>query len=706
MKKVLLSLLITAMSLVAFAQNIGIGTTTPSKMLDVNGELRVRTIPTGNVASDFILTSDAAGNVRSVPVTAISTSNDSDWDYSIGSGQTGSIYHTGKVGVGATSTGSLSLLSAFTVRESNTATNGTDGVFIDVFNTATNTANTLAGIRFGNWQYNTTNDHVPGAIFWNSNGLSGGSGDMMFATGAAPPNTVGVNNTRMTITHNGDIGIGTTAPTKRLDVDGQARIRVLQLGNTATDYLLTADANGNLRRVPAASTLNDLDWEYSSGAGATGTIYHSGKAGVGTDAQTQLGTFTIRQAHNASTGGTIGTFLDIINSQTNTINTLAGIRFGNYNATPTNDFLPGGIFWKSTGQSFGRGDMIFATGATNNPANPFANARMTINNAGNVGIGTLSPTSPLQVNGDIQVSRDDKIKFGNNTVGDGEFIQNSFSAPTGAGYGLSFFVNSIEKARITSNGIGVGTDAPFAPIHVTKPLANGTLDSRLGFGTRGSYVLIDNPSSFNYGYYASVTGANSNGNYGIYTSVQDANQTGAYGVRTYANNASNFCYGVWASNSGTTGSQWAGYFAGRTFASGGAWTSSAKKLKSNIRPIEGALDKVMALEGKNYSYKREEYSQLNLPVGNQYGFVADEVEKVIPEAVIDVYHAQEVGEDGKEINGTDVNFKGMQYQTIIPVLVEAIKEQQAQIETLKLENDNLKNQWEKVELLLNQSIDE
>jgi len=104
----------------------------------------------------------------------------------------------------------------------------------------------------------------------------------------------------------------------------------------------------------------------------------------------------------------------------------------------------------------------------------------------------------------------------------------------------------------------------------------------------------------------------------------------------------------------------------------------------------------MALEGSTYTYRRDAYPQLNLPVGNQYGFIADDVEKILPEAVMDVYHAEEVDEDGNHLEGTDVEFKGMNYQTLIPLVVEAIKEQQGQIETLQLENSEIKAKLEAV----------
>jgi len=79
---------------------------------------------------------------------------------------------------------------------------------------------------------------------------------------------------RMRINSTG-VGVLTSAPTKTLDVNGQARVRSLPIGNSSSDNFVTADASGNLRKVSASSVLDD-DWAYQSGSGLTGSIYHNG----------------------------------------------------------------------------------------------------------------------------------------------------------------------------------------------------------------------------------------------------------------------------------------------------------------------------------------------------------------------------------------------------------------------------------------------
>lgn len=58
----------------ALLAQVGINTTTPTKTLDVNGEMRIRTLPTGN-NTDQILVVDNLGNVKKVSLSLIQTTN-------------------------------------------------------------------------------------------------------------------------------------------------------------------------------------------------------------------------------------------------------------------------------------------------------------------------------------------------------------------------------------------------------------------------------------------------------------------------------------------------------------------------------------------------------------------------------------------------------------------------------------------------------
>jgi len=88
------------------------------------------------------------------------------------------------------------------------------------------------------------------------------------------------------------------------------------------------------------------------------------------------------------------------------------------------------------------------------------------------------------------------------------------------------------------------------------------------------------------------------------------------------------------------------------------------RLKENIKPIESALDKVIKLQGVTFDWKK---SDSILDIKEDIGFIAQDVQKVIPELVKE-------NKDG---------MLSMRHQGIAPILLEAIKELKAEIDLLK-----------------------
>lgn len=88
-------------------------------------------------------------------------------------------------------------------------------------------------------------------------------------------------------------------------------------------------------------------------------------------------------------------------------------------------------------------------------------------------------------------------------------------------------------------------------------------------------------------------------------------------------------------------------------------------LKQDIKTLVGGLTTVLALRPVTWRWKAGQDDAL------QYGFIAQEVEKIIPTAV----------SDGTWHDGTSRRF--LTVSDILPYLVSAIKEQQAQIERLQ-----------------------
>ena len=67
----------------------------------------------------------------------------------------------------------------------------------------------------------------------------------------------------------------------------------------------------------------------------------------------------------------------------------------------------------------------------------------------------------------------------------------------------------------------------------------------------------------------------------------------------------------------------------------GYWQSSDLQFKENILPVDSPLAKILSLQGVTYNWKTQEFKDKGFPEGKQYGFVAQEVEKTIPEIVKD-----------------------------------------------------------------------
>jgi hypothetical protein len=75
---------------------------------------------------------------------------------------------------------------------------------------------------------------------------------------------------------------------------------------------------------------------------------------------------------------------------------------------------------------------------------------------------------------------------------------------------------------------------------------------------------------------------------------------------------------------------------------------------------------------------------MNLPTGKRYGLVAQELETNFPELVTESVYA------GNNKTAQPIRYKGVKYTELIPILLEAIKEQQKQIENLQRQVDQLK----------------
>ena len=102
-----------------------------------------------------------------------------------------------------------------------------------------------------------------------------------------------------------------------------------------------------------------------------------------------------------------------------------------------------------------------------------------------------------------------------------------------------------------------------------------------------------------------------------------------------------------------------------------AFSSSDIRFKENIVPIENALDKIRKISGNTYDWKEENKIEHGYE-GNDVGVIAQEIEAVLPQLV-------QTRENG---------YKAVKYDKLVALLIEGIKEQQLQIEQLRIDLNN------------------
>lgn len=207
-----------------------------------------------------------------------------------------------------------------------------------------------------------------------------------------------------------------------------------------------------------------------------------------------------------------------------------------------------------------------------------------------------------------------------------------------------------------------------------------------GVGNATFPWAVNGYSSFNgSATYGQITGGTTAFG-GVQGEYYGTNLSGA-GVRGISSNQSIGVSGQEISYNG-----WAVRADGDIGTTGGYFILSDGRLKKDIAPIEKALDKILKMEGVSYHYNTEKYQKYSLNPRHQLGFIAQDIEKILPEAVVTKNLSTtntSRAEEGKDVEVMQV--KTVNLDAVIPVLVEAIKEQQAQIEDLKKEIQLLKN---------------
>jgi len=404
----------------------------------------------------------------------------------------------------------------------------------------------------------------------------------------------------------GNVGIGTTTPSEKLDVNGQIRIRG---GSPAAGRVLTSNGTGvgTWQTPPAAA---DSDWRV---VGTSMYSIPSGNVGIGTSSPNVK--------------------LDIEGTQ-NLSSTSDGIvnigRTSSWHVSLDNNEIHGRSGSSTSDlyiNDYG-GNVIIANQST-----------------GRLGVGTASPGDTLDVDGDIRVRGAD-IKDAGGTSRIALYDNGNLYLREDGG--------STRMTVDTAGDVGIGTTTPDAVLDVegTRYITT-TSDGIVNIGqTSGHHVTLDdNEIHGRNGSSPSTLFINDFGG-DVVIARQSKCGIGVYGPG----------YRLELPNTASVNGR------GRA----NAWvTYSSKRWKTNIRPIEDALDKVQSLRGVRFDWKEDGKADI--------GMVAEEVGQILPELV------------DYEDNGVDA--KALDYGRLVGLLIEALKEQQSQIteqhDTISTQQDRI-----------------
>ncbi|MFN4972501.1 MAG: tail fiber domain-containing protein [Bacteroidota bacterium] len=360
-----------------------------------------------------------------------------------------------------------------------------------------------------------------------------------------------------------------------------------------------------------------------------------------------------------------------------------------------------------------------------NGSNWVTNSSTLFNNGSRVGIGTINPASRFHIidtlpagnrRNSMQIdiesgSMQDSIYRGieariNGTAGNNRAIQGGaigFSSQenTGiAGFALNGFYNSGVRGIASANPNATGEN---------YGVRGYATQARENIGVEGfSDFLNTNTNGYNYGVIALARFSKfSNIALGAYAMGGNDTIGQNYAVSARAtSNTRGENYGIYAEAS-NGGANFAGFFNGNVTVTGTFSNPSDMKLKSNIKELNNALPVIRQLKPVEYEYKKEFTEKgLNLPQTHQYGFIAQEIQPVLPE-LITTHKLNLAATGGSTVNnetnaGTiqpsagSLEFIGVNYLAIIPILVQGIKEQDTKITQLEKSIAELKAQVEEL----------
>ena len=357
----------------------------------------------------------------------------------------------------------------------------------------------------------------------------------------------------------------------------------------------------------------------------------------------------------------------------------------------------------------------FNTGGVGSP-------RMRIDSSGNVGIGTTTPGAPLVVEGSsftnddaIRITRTGETNFGIQPKADGviDFLANRIDGTSAHGsynFNTRDGGSTVTRMTITSSGsVGIGTTTNLQePVVIYQDESDSY--SATGYNDKQTLTLKSPNLQNNY---TSIRFSNSIGNYEqMFGTVQVSSDSAEFVWQGYDRGGSAYKEWMRLSDNGslgigtqspvtyagtngglviyrpggsgnamlncvnTTGSgtmRQIDFFQGTSTSRIGAIestttftnynTTSDRRLKENIIPIQDATDKILAMNPVSHTWINDKTAPA------QHGFIAQEMQSIVPEAVSG-------DADGEEMMQMD-------YGKITPVIVKSLQDALNEISSLK-----------------------
>jgi hypothetical protein len=472
----------------------------------------------------------------------------------------------------------------------------------------------------------------------------------------------------------GNVGIGTTSPTAALQIGGTGRILVPSGNSSSPSFSFTGSTNTGLN-LDSANVMSFV-------------------AG-GSAAQIFLNASTSPASFNGSDSGTFRLSLTPTNSN------------------PAYSFKDD----NNTGLQNPVADVIsIVTGGSE---------RARVDASGNVGIGTTAPTEKFEVTGSAKVSGQltSSIRVNADFVGLNNTLFSGkaggvevFSAKTTGGNGrvdlstsgssLAVSLNASGNSYFTGGNVGIGTTTPDAPLRIThsdgsndleglriQNTAGSTANGMAIFNSGGSRTIsIGHNNAANESYIWNYSNApiklatngaerlrvTAAGNVGIGTTSPgarlDVADTDTTTSAIIVPRAGNF--------TGTNVDGMIRYNTASTlfeFRQNGSWvnytTVSDGRLKTNVVPVVDGLGIVNQLNPVFYDWDRSNPKASGFEDKHQLGFIAQEVEKVLPEVVN---------------KGAD-SYRSLEYGKIVSVVVAAVKELYSKVVGIAADVEALKS---------------